>query len=64
MPRVARLLLVAMLLGIAAFCVFGFLATFEPTPRDVLPWQVGYGATAFVAVLGAGFLAWPIRPRD
>ena len=64
MPRVVSLMLAVMLLGIAAFCVFGFLATFEPTSRNVVAWQVGYGATAFATVLGAGFLAWPAQSRD
>jgi len=32
------------LLAAAAFCVFGFMATYEyPDPAKRFPWQVGYG---------------------
>jgi hypothetical protein len=41
-----------LLLAIAAFCVFGFMATFEPTDRtaEFLAFRVGY------AVVGVGCL--------
>lgn len=32
------------LLPVAAFCVFGFLATYEPIEGGALGWRVGYGA--------------------
>lgn len=41
------------LLAIAAFCVFGFMATFEPTdrPTESLTFRIGY------SVIGIGCLA-------
>jgi hypothetical protein len=44
----ARILAALVLLAIALFCAFGFLASFEP--GNGLIWKVGYGA------LGCGFL--------
>ena len=40
------------LLSVAAFCVFGFLATFEPTnnPGQFMAFRIGY------AVIGIGSL--------
>jgi hypothetical protein len=42
-----------LLLCVAAFCVFGFLATFEPTnnPGQFMAFRVGY------SVVGVGCLA-------
>ena len=41
-----------LLLAVAAFCLFGFLATFEPTDRPETFWafRIGYG------VVGVGCL--------
>jgi hypothetical protein len=63
MPVVARLVVALALLGIGGFCVFGFLATYEPTNRNILPWRVGHGAVAIASVVGAGWLAWPRSSR-
>jgi hypothetical protein len=47
----AKAFLSLVIAGIALFCVFGFLATFEYTaPSARLPWQIGY-ALLFVACL-------------
>ena len=45
-----------MLLAVAAFCLFGFLATFEPTdrPGQFLAFRIGY------AIVGIGCLAGAI----
>jgi hypothetical protein len=43
-------LLVAILLLVAAFCVYGFVASFEPSPRAIY-FRIGY---AVVGVLSAG----------
>jgi hypothetical protein len=42
-----------LLLAVAAFCLFGFLATFEPTDRQgqFLAFRIGYG------VIGVGCVA-------
>ena len=49
------------LLPVAAFCVFGFMATFEPTDRTVefMAFRIGYvliglGCLAGIVVLIAG----------
>ncbi|HAA68612.1 MAG: hypothetical protein CMJ70_19570 [Planctomycetaceae bacterium] len=49
------------LLFIFAFCVFGFLATFEPTgsPGTFLAFRIGYAAVGF-GCLG-GLVALTIR---
>jgi len=59
LPRIAGSL---GLLAVAAFCVYGFLASLELSPSDRLPWQVGYGVTFHLALGGAVLLL--IRPRD
>lgn len=47
------LLLLLGLLAVAAFCIFGFLATFEPTNNasEFLAFRIGY------AVVGLGCVA-------
>jgi len=44
-----------LLLAVAAFCVFGFLATFEPTD-NALAFRVGYTVIGFGCLVGAGLL--------
>jgi len=44
-----------LLLAIAAFCAFGFLATFEPTD-NALVFRVGYTVIGLGCVVGVGFL--------
>ncbi len=47
----------ALLLGVVAFCVFGFLATFEPMPpvRQWM-WRAIYSGIGSTAVVGAAFI--------
>lgn len=61
-PRaVARVIAAVLLLLILLFCIYGFMATFEPLDRSVqLTFRVVY------AVLGTSCLAgvvWLLRPR-
>ncbi len=44
-----------LLLTVAAFCLFGFLATFEPTnaPRSFLVFRIGYAVVGVGSVAGA-----------
>jgi len=53
-PRKALLLFAALALcALAAFCFFGFLATFEPLEADrAMTWRLVYGAVGGSAVLG------------
>jgi hypothetical protein len=55
----ARIIGSAGCLLLAAFCVFGFLATFEPGPH--LGWRIGYALTGLLAFCGA-IAPW-LRPR-
>ena len=43
-----------LLLAVAAFCVFGFLATFEPTnnPGQFMAFRVGYAIIGLGCVTG------------
>ena len=47
-----------LLLAVAAFCVFGFLATFEPTDKTAqfLAFRVGYTVIGIGCLVGVGFL--------
>jgi len=55
---IIRLLAAMFLLAAAAFCVFGFLATFEPPGWLTL--RIIYAAAGLAAVGGA---AWIVRGR-
>ncbi len=47
------------LLAVAAFCLFGFLATFEPTTNTTqfMMFRIGYAVVGVGCVAGIGFLA-------
>ena len=44
------------LLALAAFCVFGFMASNELSATARLPWQIAYGLLGVVSLIGAVFL--------
>jgi hypothetical protein len=46
------------LLAVAAFCLFGFLATFEPTTNSVqfMAFRIGYAVVGLASVVGGGLL--------
>ena len=51
---VRRVTGIVMLMGLAAFCAFGFLASDELSAfSDRLPWQLAYGGLGFSSLLGA-----------
>ena len=52
MEIVARILSSLLLLGIAAFCGLGFLASFEPHEGNRLAWPMVYGFFGFAALFG------------
>lgn len=61
MIRVLRTLAVLAMLPILAFCVFGFIATFEPlSPSTQILWRVIYGLTGLACV---GGIVRSLRPR-
>jgi uncharacterized membrane protein HdeD (DUF308 family) len=39
--------------GFAAFCAFGFLASFEPSDSPNWPWQLAYGILGMGSLLAA-----------
>ncbi len=41
------------LLAFAAFCAFGFAASFEPPVVQRRPWRIGYAIAGFLALGGA-----------
>lgn len=47
-----------LLLSVAAFCGFGFLATFEPTDNTAqfMAFRIGYTAIGLGCLVGVGFL--------
>jgi len=61
MTLIARAVLILGFLAILAFCVFGFLASYEyAEPSRRLPWQLGYG-TGGAVCLFAAVLLWRFR---
>ncbi len=46
------------LLAVLAFCVFGFLATFEPTDTTAqfMAFRIGYSVIGLGCLVGVGFL--------
>jgi hypothetical protein len=62
MPLVPRLVLALLLAGVAAFCLFGLMATFEPLEQSTqLGWRTGYTAIGIMCLGGAAWLIWPRR---
>ncbi len=49
----ARIIAVLALLGVGGFCVFGFLATYEPSTGNFVAWRTGYGVIGAAALVGA-----------
>ena len=55
MKLFAAILASLLILAIAAFCGFGFLATFEPTD-NALVFRVGYTVIGMGCLIGVSFL--------
>ena len=49
-----RVAVAFLLLGVTAFCIFGFLATYEPPGFPV--WRLIYGAAGLMALTGVGWV--------
>jgi len=62
MRIVPRLALTLILVAIAAFCCFGFLASFEPPGFLAVRWLYGAFAVACVAAIVAVWLVKTTRP--
>ena len=55
-PRMVNAQVIGLALGLlalAAFCVFGALATYEPMDGGALGWRVGYGAAIVTCTYAA-----------
>lgn len=53
MKSLIRLAAIAVFIVIAGFCIFGFIATFEPMPtRDRVIWRTVYSLTGIACALG------------
>lgn len=58
----ARLISAIVLLGVTGFCVFGFLATFEPLPAATQwTWRAIYGIVGTAALVGAAMSRRDLR---
>lgn len=55
MLKLMHFALALALLGAAGFCVFGFLATYEPP--GILELRIGYAAAGALCLLGSGWAA-------
>ena len=63
MRLLCKTALVCLLAVILSFCVFGFLATFEPNPPSTQwTWRLIYGSTALLSALGSIRL-WKVAHR-
>jgi hypothetical protein len=61
MTNVARIILAVLLFILTGYCVFGVLATLEPSTRKVLAWRSVYitiGAGSFLLGLWLVLIAW------
>lgn len=61
MNAVLKIFAVLVLLSVAAFCIFGFLASYELPAAAAFPWQIGYGMAAAFCVVGVVLLCLPRR---
>jgi len=59
MSKVVRIAGAVVLVGIAAFCVFGFLSAAEAGADAVWSVRILYGAIGLASLGGAAWLAWP-----
>ena len=57
------LLFAAMLLIMASFCLFGFLASFEPTDH-ALVFRIGYAIIGIISLAGVAHLTRKLIRRD
>lgn len=58
MKLLVAILGLLLLLAVAAFCGFGFLATFEPTDNvtQFMAFKIGYGLIGVGCLVSIGFL--------
>jgi len=66
LPKPLLLFVALLLCGLAGFCLFGFLATFEPLDTaTVITWRITYGILGLLSILGLVLVGriWGRRSR-
>ena len=63
MHTALRFLLAGVLLVFALFCIFGFLASFEPANNAII-WRIGYATIGLAAFAGVIWLTLVCGRRD
>ena len=62
---IRRVLIAALLVLVMLFCVYGFMATYEPLPRNVqLTWRLAYGGLIAACLGGITRQVFPKRPKQ
>jgi len=62
MPVIVRIIIALALIPVLGFCIFGFLATFEPLDAATqLRWRLAYGVAGMLCLAGLVLLALPRR---
>ena len=58
MKLIVAIIVSLFLLAVAAFCLFGFLATFEPTSNTAqfIAFRIGYSVIGVGCLVAVGFL--------
>lgn len=59
MPLTTRLVIALLLLFIAGFCGFGFLASFESP--EFMGWRIGYTLIGVLCLVGVGWVLFAKR---
>jgi hypothetical protein len=54
--RAPRILAAIALVGVSLWCIFGFMAAFEPAETSRLPWLIGFALLGAVCLGGAFML--------
>ena len=62
---IRRVLIAAMLVLVVLFCIYGFLATFEPMSRGIqITWRLAYGGLIAACLFGIVRQAMPRRTQE
>ena len=66
MAEIVRwILVVVVLLPVILFCIYGFMATYEPLPRGTqITWRLVYGGLIAACLAGIIWQAMPKRPEQ
>jgi hypothetical protein len=53
-----KLFLAAMMLALAGYCLFGFLATYEPGVHHPFVWRIAYAVAGAGSLLASLWFVW------